>query len=271
MEATKVKDEVKKRYGAIAKEDTGCGCCCGGGKADAIGAAVGYAEADLQAAPEGANLGLGCGNPVALASLNEGDTVVDLGSGGGFDCFLAARKVGDAGHVIGIDMTDEMLARARANATGGGYTNVEFRKGEIEKLPVDDASVDVIISNCVINLSPDKPQVFREAFRVLRPGGRIFVSDLVLERKLPWLLKRSVGLYTACVAGALKKDDYLDAIRQAGFTGVDVLGESRYTLEALSVDPTLRSWVRLAKLIPPLRRQAENVVSAKITATKPGA
>ena len=168
--------------------------------------------------PEGANLGLGCGNPVALASLRPGETVLDLGSGGGIDCFLAARKVGPEGRVIGVDMTAEMIHLARENAQKSGLKNVEFRLGEIENLPLEDGSVDAVISNCVINLSTDKERVFREIYRVLKPGGRMMVSDIVLDGELPAKVKDSVAAYTGCIGGALKRDDYLAAIVKAGFT-----------------------------------------------------
>ncbi|MBI2434504.1 MAG: arsenite methyltransferase [Candidatus Hydrogenedentes bacterium] len=271
MQATEIHEEVRKRYGAIAEKSTGCcGGCCDSTVAADIAEAVGYSPEEVAAAPEGANLGLGCGNPVALASLQPGETVLDLGSGAGFDCFLAARSVGPEGRVIGVDMTPEMLARARANAVSGGYDNVEFREGNIEALPVESASVDVLISNCVINLSPDKDQVFREAFRVLRPGGRLFVSDLMLLRPLPRLLRRSMTLYAGCIAGALVKDDYLASMRRAGLSEVRILNEQAYTLEVLENDPTLRPIVRLVRLVPPLRRYAESVVSVKVSARKAG-
>jgi arsenite methyltransferase len=189
---------------------------------------LGYGDAELGAIPETANLGLGCGNPTAIDTLAAGEVVLDLGCGAGMDVFVAAQKVGPTGHVIGVDMTEAMLDRARAGAARGGYTNVEFRHGLIEELPVADASVDAIISNCVVNLSPDKPQVFREALRVLRPGGRVLVSDLVLTRELSPALKKNVDLYVGCVAGASLRDDYLRMMREAGFAGVEVVAEGRY-------------------------------------------
>ena len=188
--------------------------------------AIGYSTEELGAIPDGADLGLGCGNPTALASLKEGEVVLDLGSGAGIDCFLAASRVGKNGKVIGVDMTPEMLERARENARKGGYTNVDFRLGEIENLPVADNSVDVVISNCVINLSPNKNRVFREAYRVLKPGGRVMVSDIVLLKELPEAIRNSVAAYTACVSGASRKEEYLATVAAAGFEDVEVVSET---------------------------------------------
>ena len=187
--------------------------------------AVGYTDEQLGVIPDGADLGLGCGNPTALASLKEGETVLDLGSGGGIDCFLASSKVGQNGRVIGVDMTPEMIERARENASKGNYRNVDFRLGEIEHLPVADNSVDVVISNCVINLSLDKAQVFKEAYRVLRSGGRVMVSDIVLLKELPDAIKSSVIAYTGCIAGASRKEDYLATVASAAFQDVEVISE----------------------------------------------
>lgn len=270
---TKIHEQVRARYGAFARQGGLGGCCappcCGGNKtAEKVGAAMGYTGEDLAAIPEGANLGLGCGNPVALAAITPGDTVVDLGSGGGIDCFLAARETGPTGRVIGVDMTPEMLARARRNAERGGYANVEFREGQIESLPVEDASVDVVISNCVVNLSPDKPRVFREIVRVLKPGGRVFISDLMLLRPLPWFARRSVSLYVGCVAGAMIKEDYLAAMRAAGLADVRVVGEAAYSLDVLENDPSLRRAVRLLRWVPGVSGIAGSVVSVKVAAAK---
>ena len=228
LDPERIKSAVRERYGAIASRG---GSCCPGGSGCSCGDAgidLGYDLADLAAAPDGANLGLGCGNPVALASLREGEVVLDLGSGAGFDAFLSARRVGPSGRIIGVDMTPEMLAKARDLASRHGFTNVEFRRGDIEALPVESGTVDVIISNCVINLATDKAKVFREAFRVLKPGGRLMVSDLVLLGPLPEAMRQDLDAYAACLAGALFKDDYLDAIRAAGFAGTEVVGEAGY-------------------------------------------
>lgn len=199
-----------------------CGCCS---PADTMAMAVGYSAEELQAIPEEARMGLGCGNPTTLASLKEGEVVLDLGAGGGIDCFLAAAAVGKAGRVIGVDMTPEMLHRARDNARNGGYDNVEFRLGEIENLPVADSTVDAVISNCVINLSPDKARVFGEAYRVLKSGGRVMVSDIVLTKELPEDVRSSLAAYAGCVAGALLKEDYLATMAGAGFKDVEIASE----------------------------------------------
>jgi arsenite methyltransferase len=219
-----VKQIVRKQYGDIAAGRTGG--CCGGSDADSAALQIGYERRDLEAVPAGANLGLGCGNPTAIAALRPGETVVDLGSGAGFDCFLAARQVGSSGRVIGVDMTDEMLAKARENAENGGFTNVEFRKGEIEALPLEDASVDVIISNCVLNLVPDKSKAFSEIARVLKPGGRLAVSDIVLERPLPPEIQQHPAAYAGCISGAILRDDYLRLLRASGLADVRVTQEA---------------------------------------------
>jgi arsenite methyltransferase len=218
MQREQVLEVVKEKYGAIARgERSGCGC----GDKNAVAAAIGYTKDELAIAGEG-NLGLGCGNPLALAEITPGMTVLDLGSGAGFDAFLAWQKVGPTGRVIGVDMTDDMLARARENAEKLGANNVEFRKGQIEQLPVEDASIDFIISNCVINLSPDKPAVFREIHRVLKPGGRFAVGDIVLLAGLPEQIQKDVSAYVGCIAGASELNDYVRYAVDAGLTDLTI-------------------------------------------------
>jgi ubiquinone/menaquinone biosynthesis C-methylase UbiE len=230
---------------------------------------IGYSLEEMDAVPEGANLGLGCGNPTALASLKEGERVLDLGSGAGFDCFLAAKKVGATGKVIGVDMTPEMLDKARGNVKKGKYTNVEFRLGEIENLPVADNAVDVIISNCVINLAPNKKRVFEEAFRVLAPKGRLMVSDIVLLRKLPESIQSNVEAYAGCIAGAELKDKYLELIRNAGFSEVTVVEEKTYPLEYIVSESTLKEAIKMENMTEAEIKQAANsVVSVKVSAVK---
>jgi arsenite methyltransferase len=223
-----IRSQVQEHYGAVAR--TGASCCapgCCGGAATSPGPAetalrLGYSTQDLGSVPDGANLGLGCGNPGAIAALRAGETVLDLGSGAGFDCFLAARQVGPTGRVIGVDMTPNMIRRARENATKVGLGNVEFRLGEIERMPVADQTVDAVISNCVVNLSPDKPAVFAEAMRVLRPGGRLAINDVVALRPVPEEIRRDLTLYTGCVAGAATIPETEAMLRQVGFVDVQV-------------------------------------------------
>jgi arsenite methyltransferase len=271
-----IRAAVRARYGTIAEtrgaaaSDTAASCsgspspeagslsCCGGTTTttlDMKAHAYGYSAEDTSAVPEGANLGLGCGNPIALASLRPGETVLDLGSGAGFDCFLAARAVGETGRVIGVDMTHEMLRKARAHAAQSGYTHVEFRLGEIEHLPVADASVDVVISNCVINLSPEKVQVFREAFRVLKHGGRLAVSDVVATAPFPAEVQHDLALRAGCVAGASLLDDLEGMLRGAGF--VDIRIQPKDESKTF-----IREWV-------PGTNIADYLISATIEAVKP--
>lgn len=222
MEREQVLEVVKENYGAIARgERSGCGCGCAVNEKDAVALAIGYTKDELAVAGDG-NLGLGCGNPLALAEITPGMTVLDLGSGAGFDAFLAWQKVGPTGRVIGVDMTDDMLARARENAVKLEARNVEFRKGQIEQLPVEDASIDFIISNCVINLSPDKPAVFREIHRVLKPGGRFAVGDIVLLAGLPEQIQNDVSAYVGCIAGASDLNDYVRYALTAGLTDLTI-------------------------------------------------
>lgn len=220
MDKNQVLEIVQEKYGEIARgERSGCGCGCG--SKETIAAAIGYSKEDLELAGNG-NLGLGCGNPLALAEIEAGMTVLDLGSGAGFDAFLAWRRVGPSGRVIGVDMTNDMLARARENAINLGANNVEFRKGQIERLPVDDNSVDFIISNCVINLSPDKPAVFREIRRVLKPGGKFAVSDIVLLNELPEEIANDVNAYVGCISGASLINDYIRFAVEAGLADLSI-------------------------------------------------
>jgi arsenite methyltransferase len=275
MKEEEIKKYVRDRYARAANQGSSCcqpaASCCGGGReTDLISKSIGYTDQDLKAVPEGANLGLGCGNPLALASLREGEIVLDLGSGAGFDCFLAARQVGKSGKVIGVDMTPEMLDKARRNAEKGEFSNVEFRLGEIENLPVADNQVDIVISNCVINLSPAKERVFREAFRTLKPGGRLMVSDIVLLKELPEEIRNSVAAYTACVAGAETKQSYLGAIRKAGFQEIRILDETVFPTQVLANDPTAREIVKNLNLSPQKAKElAQSVVSVKVSALKP--
>jgi SAM-dependent methyltransferase len=267
-----LREEVRRRYGSIAKGDSTLkesensegGCCSPGApgatRSDCCGTGdqartLGYSEADLVGIPDGANLGLGCGNPVALASLQPGQTVLDLGAGAGFDAFIAARAVGPTGRVIGVDMTTEMVSKARANAKKGSYTQVDFRLGEIEALPVADASVDVIISNCVINLCPDKRPVYQEAFRVLRPGGRLAVSDVVARAELPDEVKQDLSLHSGCLAGATAQADLVRILEEAGFADIVIRAKG-------NSDEVITRWESK-------RGFESKVFAAEVTATKP--
>jgi len=276
------KDEIKKvvreGYAQIAKQNNSCcapanSCCGGADLAQNMSKKIGYTDGELQAVPEGANLGLGCGNPVALASLREGETVLDLGSGAGLDCFLAANKVGKNGKVIGVDMTQEMIEKATENARKGRYANVEFKLGEIENLPVASNSVDVIISNCVINLSTDKKSVFMEAFRVLKPGGRLMISDLVLLKALPDFIKNSIEAYVGCISGAIMKDEYVKAIKAAGFHKVKIVDETFFPVEGIVSSQTAKTIIENLRIpsekLKELKDIASSVVSIKVHGTKP--
>jgi SAM-dependent methyltransferase len=276
MRPDEIKNMVRKEYAKFALAGSSCcpgahSCCGSAAAADDIGRRIGYSDEDLKTAPEGANLGLGCGNPVALASLKEGEIVLDLGSGAGFDCYLAAGQVGQTGRVIGVDMTPDMLSKARDNAVKGGFANVEFRLGEIEHLPVPDNHVDAVISNCVINLSPEKDQVFREVFRVLKTGGRLMVSDIVLLRELPGAIRESIAAYVGCVAGAVLKDRYLEAMRSAGFEDVQVIGQDVFSLDSVAQDPTAKAIIEGLQLSgEEFKELARSVVSMKVSAVKAG-
>lgn len=274
LEEDEIRKLVREQYGQVAESRQTTSSCCGpasarGVKNQAAGSCgtnsntcspiripaeklgefmekyssqLGYSEEDLRIVPAGANLGLGCGNPTAHASIKEGETVIDLGSGGGFDCFIASSKVGKTGKVIGVDMTYQMIDKARTNAKKGNYENVEFRLGEIEHLPIADNTGDLLISNCVINLAPDKGKVFNESFRVLKPGGRMMISDIVLLEELPEDIKKSVEAYTGCLAGAILKDKYLGLIKEAGFQDIEVtenIGPS--AIDLLLEDPETKA------------------------------
>jgi arsenite methyltransferase len=282
-----IKQAVRERYAGHATSGTSC---CGGGASTGQSAScgcgtdtavalptlgssevLGYDAADLAAIPDGADLGLGCGNPLALLELREGETVLDLGSGGGIDCFLAARRVGPTGHVIGVDMTPEMLERARRNASEGGIENVEFRLGEIEHLPVADGTVDAIISNCVVNLVPDKAQVFRDAYRVLKPGGRLSVSDIVVLGEIPVQLRESAEAYVACLSGAILRDDYLRLIREAGFADVTVTSEQSFEADDLVAEDLVAEFAKNAHATEAeVRETAALFQSVRVAARKPG-
>ena len=245
-DADSVRKSVAEGYARIAERSGSCcgpapSCCGSGPELEQSTRRLGYSKEQIDALPEGANLGLGCGNPTAIDSLRPGEVVVDLGSGAGIDVFLAARQVGDSGKVIGVDMTDAMLEKARKNASSGGYKNVEFRKGKIEDLPIEDETVDVVISNCVINLSPEKEKVFREAYRVLKPGGRMMVSDIVLEKELPPEVLSSVDAYVGCVSGASLRSEYLKTIEDAGFSETRVESEAKFSDVVSPDDPSARA------------------------------
>jgi len=270
-----VREVVRDAYGKLGQGASGAGCCgpsgCGPATtADELAKKIGYTAEELRALPEGSNLGLSCGNPTAIAALEPGQVVLDLGSGGGFDCFVAGPKVGAKGRVIGVDMTPEMISRARKNTAGyrnaTGLDNVEFRLGEIEHLPVGDGGVDVVISNCVINLSPQKPQVWREIARVLKPGGRVAASDIALLRPLPAEVRAMVEALVGCVAGAVLIDEYRAMVEAAGLADVRLLPKPEYVaaLERFE-DPLYR---RIAEALPEGSKAADYLTSVDVTARK---
>ena len=276
MEDSKIRKVVREGYSKVAREANSCcsastaSCCAPASSAENISTKIGYSQEELKRVPEGANLGLGCGNPIALASLKEDETVLDLGSGAGLDCFLAAKKVGTKGKVIGVDMTPEMIDKARGNAQKEGYENVEFRLGEIENLPVSNESVDIVISNCVINLSPDKRRVFDETFRVLRSGGRLMVSDIVLLKELPDFIKNSPEAYVGCISGAMMKDEYLGAIKAAGFQEVRIVGETSFPLECVTDSAVAKEAIEDAGLSrDELKDAVDSIASIQVYAEKP--
>ncbi|MDY6893251.1 MAG: arsenite methyltransferase [Chloroflexota bacterium] len=275
MKEEETRKVVREGYARIAKQSGTCcaptsSCCGSPGLEQDISRNIGYTNEELESVPEGSNLGLGCGNPVALASLREGDVVIDLGSGAGFDCFLAAHKVGEQGRVIGVDMTPEMIEKARYNAKKNGYDNVEFRLGEIENLPVADNLADVLLSNCVINLVPDKARAFSEAFRVLKPGGRLAISDIVLLKELPDFIKNSVEAYVGCLAGAIMRDAYIGAVKDAGFQDVRIIDETTFPVEFMINDPAAVVIMEGPDVSPEeLREVAGLVMSVKVHGIKP--
>lgn len=274
MSDKNIKKAVRDNYAKVATEGSCCSgpvtnCCGQESLVKEISSSIGYTREDMDKVPEGSNLGLGCGNPIALASLKKGEIVLDLGSGAGFDCFLAADKVGPEGKVIGVDMTPEMLEKARENAQKDNINNIEFRLGEIENLPVADGVIDIIISNCVINLSTDKGKVFSEAFRVLKPGGRIMVSDIVLTRELPDIIRENVSAYVGCIAGAVIKEDYLEAIGKAGFTDIKILEETDFPINYIVSDNSaviIKNDLNLDK--DEVKDLEESVLSIKVSALK---
>ncbi len=281
MEKENTKKIVRENYGKLATEASSCcgpmrqdvpsSSCCGPAEPKQLDSTkMGYTEEELASLPAGADLGLGCGNPVAHASLKEGETYLDLGSGAGIDCFLAAKKVGKTGKVIGVDMTPAMIDKARENASKGDYENVEFRLGEIEHLPVADNSVDIITSNCVINLSPDKKAVFSDAFRVLKPGGRLMISDIVLLKELPEYVLNSIEAYVGCVAGAMLKDEYLGLVKEVGFQDVKIISETIFPTESFLNDPIAKSIIKDLNITKEeLLAVGSSIMSIKFAAIKP--
>ena len=271
MKENEIKRAVREGYAKLAKQAN----VCHSSSSDSfdipeICKMLGYTEEEIQAAPPGSNLGLGCGNPVALAFLNEGEIVLDMGSGAGFDCFIASKQVGSKGKVIGVDMTTEMVDRARANARKAGFTNIDFRQGDLENMPVADNYVDVVISNCVINLVPNKKRTFKEAYRVLKPGGRLAFTDVVLLKDLPEFVKTSTGAYIGCLAGAIFKEEYIELMRSVGFKELTVVSDYTFPIEILASDcggqaiadiPEFSSWQ--------LQQIKGSISSIKVSAIKP--
>jgi len=279
MKAKDIRKLVRNRYGGIARQ--GGSCCSTGGSSccsaapevsteQTIGKTIGYTTEEMSSVPERSNLGLGCGNPTIMSSLKKGETVLDLGSGAGFDCFLAAQAVGKKGRVIGVDMTPDMVERASENAESAGYRNVEFRLGEIENLPVADSSVDLIISNCVINLVVEKSRAFEEAFRVLKPGGRMMISDIVLLDALPKRILESAAAYTGCVSGASLRKEYLELIHRAGFEDIRIVSETSFSGDLVLNDPIARSLKAEGSITDSnLMDIAEKIASITVSAVKP--
>lgn len=276
MDGEQIQTIVKSGYADIVKRNTKKSflpkmfqCCDPKEIAADIGKKIGYSEEELKNVPEDSNLGIGCGNPTALASITKGETILDLGSGAGFDCFLAAQQTGETGKVIGVDITPEMVEQAKKNAEKGAYKNVEFKIGEIENLPIERNSIDLIISNCVINLSNQKEQVFREAYRVAKPDGRMMISDIILLRELPDYVKNSVEGHIACLAGAVRKEVYLEAIQKAGFTDIRIDKEAPFPIELMLNDPIAEKIVRENNLTEKeIKDIANSIASVSISAKK---
>jgi arsenite methyltransferase len=277
MNNEQLQQNVKSGYANIVKRNTKKSflpkifqCCDPKEIAADIGKKIGYSEEELQKVPEDANLGIGCGNPTALASIQKGESILDLGSGAGFDCFLAAQATGESGKVIGVDITPEMVQQAQKNAKRSGYKNVEFKIGEIENLPVETNSIDLIISNCVINLSNQKKRVFAEAFRVAKPGGRIMISDIILLKDLPDYVLNSVEGHIACLAGAVRKEHYVNGLQAAGFEDVQIEKQTRFPIELMLNDPIAQKIVRDNQLTDQeIAEIANSIASISIRAQKP--
>lgn len=276
MNNEQIQKNVKSGYADIVKRNTKKSflpnifqCCDPKEIATDIGKKIGYSEEELRNVPEDANLGIGCGNPIGLASIKKGETILDLGSGAGFDCFLASRETGETGKVIGVDITPEMVAQAKKNAEKGNYRNVEFKVGEIENLPIESDSIDLIISNCVINLSNQKNQVFKEAFRVSKSNGRIMISDIILLHDLPDYVKNSVEGHIACLAGAVRKEDYINAIASAGFSDISIDKEAPFPLELMLNDPIAKKIIEENNLTEKeIKDIANSIASISINAKK---
>ena len=276
MNNEQIQKNVKSGYADIVKRNTKKSflpnifqCCDPKEIATDIGKKIGYSEEELRNVPEDANLGIGCGNPIGLASIKKGETILDLGSGAGFDCFLASRETGETGKVIGVDITPEMVAQAKKNAEKGNYRNVEFKVGEIENLPIESDSIDLIISNCVINLSNQKNQVFKEAFRVSKSNGRIMISDIILLHDLPDYVKNSVEGHIACLAGAVRKEDYINAIASAGFSDISIDKEAPFPLELMLNDPIAKKIIEENNLTEKeIKDFANSIASISISAKK---
>ncbi len=276
MNKNEIKQNVKNGYADIVNRSKRAkyipsflGCCDIKGMVKDISHSIGYTEKEQKSVPEGANLGIGCGNPIALASIKKGETILDLGSGAGFDCFLASGETGETGKVIGVDITPEMVAQAKKNAQKGNYKNVEFKVGEIENLPIESQSVDLIISNCVINLSNQKERVFEEAYRVAKPNGRIMISDIILLNELPDYVKNSVEGHIACLSGAVRKEDYINAITKAGFTDISIDKEAKFPIELMINDPIAEKIVRENNLTEKdISAIANSIASISISAKK---